>query len=64
MAIRIDPPPPPTAMTRNVEYSTATSIQQFVYSADSASCRTIKIYNKVMNFDVVNAEFIVTLYAG
>jgi hypothetical protein len=48
-------------MTRNVECLTAISIQQFVYLADSASYR---IYSKVMNFDVVNAEFIITLYTG
>jgi len=55
---------PPPAMTRNVEYSNTIPIQQFVHSAISASYRTIRIYSKVMNFDVVNAEFIVTFYKG
>jgi hypothetical protein len=61
MSLRITQPP---AMTRNVEYSTAVSVHQFVHSAILASYRTIRIYRKVMNFDVVNAEFIVTFHTG
>jgi len=56
--------PHPSAMIRNVEYSTAISVQQFVHSVVSASYRTVRIYSKVVNFDVVNAEFIFTFYTG
>jgi len=40
------------------------AVQQFVHSVISPSCRTVRIYSKVINFDVVNAEFMVTFYTG
>ena len=60
----IDQDTPPPSNDKNVQYSTAISVQQFVHRAISVSYRTVRIYSKVMNFDVVNAEFMVTFYTG